>query len=258
MSFSWLGRQKHCPLYCEGQGRALSRFLLNRLNLDNQMKLLSTAALNVALFLILTLEANAGLIQFDDGTKNSSIGAFYSGLGVEFTNASWRDNLGYPGASGTLAIGATDNGGLLNPLAYLSSHAVIATFASDMASISIDVLDVGDNGFRIDAFDSVAGGTLVDFDEALGTGFGPGNLDTLSVTGSVIRRIEMYQNFAVSNDGVFLDNLSFTASAVNVVPEPSAIAIWGVALICPFFFRRRLTEYLTQQRADCLRSLYQF
>ncbi|MCD0463095.1 hypothetical protein [Roseiconus lacunae] len=203
------------------------------------MKSQIIVSLAVASFLLFASRVDAGIINFDDGTLGVAVESFYSAQGVEFQNTSWRDSLNYPGTSGALVIGATNNGGLSNIYAYQKADAVIAKFQLGASSISIDAVDVGDNGFRIDAYDSLTGGTLVDFDEVLGTGFGAGSVDKLSVSATLIRRVEMYQLAAVSVDGVLVDNLEFSSSVNQVVPEPEILSYWSAGLLGLLVRRRR-------------------
>jgi hypothetical protein len=90
---------------------------------------------------------------------------------------------------------------------------------------SINVLDLGGNGFQLDAYDAAVGGTLLDFDQQFGVGLGVGNFGTLSVNGASILRLEFYQVVNTFSDGVALDNFQFQFAPV---PEPASMLAWGL------------------------------
>lgn len=128
-----------------------------------------------AAFFATTVTCQATTINFDDGTALSSVGSFYSGLGVTFSNATWDSNFGAAGSSGTLGIRATSNGGVdSNLFIWTSATPVIALFSSPVSSVGVRGLDVGDNGLRIDAYDAAVGGNLVGTMTVFGTGLGRG------------------------------------------------------------------------------------
>jgi hypothetical protein len=186
----------------------------------------------VAAILLGTSEASqATLIDFDDGSANAPVGAFYSSLGVTFSNATWVSNFGLAGSSGSLAIDA--NGAVQ----FTSINPVVATFSSAVSDVSIRGIDVGYNGLRIDAYDATAGGNLLTFATAIGTGAGVGQFYDVSANVGSIRRVEIYQIYAFGGDGIFLDNFSFSSS----VPEPStwAMMVLGFAGIGCMAYRRK-------------------
>jgi hypothetical protein len=157
--------------------------------------------------------AFAVTINFDDGNAGSIVGSYYSGLGVTFNNASWTTNFGSPGSSGSLGVNASNSG-----FFFLKPNAIVANITSGASSVSITGIDVGFNGLRIDAYDALVGGNLVDYQQVFGTILGGGEFYTLTDSATLIMRVEMYQVQYVENDGVFLEDFSFTP-----VPEPATI-----------------------------------
>lgn len=162
-------------------------------------------------------------INFDDGsdavpgygTDGVPIGSFYSRLGVTFSNAQWDDYIaqgeGDVGAGGIKIVAIT---GPTNDPSYQprASDPVVAVFDQEVENVSIVALGVGDNGARLDAYDSVTGGNLVGWVAVSSSGPGTGNNRILEVGqhASRIKRIELYQPKDISSDGVLFDNLTFT------------------------------------------------
>ena len=175
------------------------------------------------------------LIDFDNGTDDSAVGSFYSGLGVTFSNTQWTDNFGVPGSSGPLGISAII--GALGEFQPDVSTPLVGVFSSPVSDVSIIALGVGEHGARIDAYDSAVGGSLVDFDEVFGIGLGTDIFFTLSTPGPMIRRIELYQpsQFLNIGDGLAWDDLVF------IIPEPSTVILAAIGLVgfAAFGWRRR-------------------
>lgn len=173
--------------------------------------------------------AEATVISFDDGTAELPVNDFYSGLGVTFANTQWTVNFDLAGTSGPLGISAVV-GAVVGPLSQYQpdvSSPLVATFAFAVTSVSIRGIDVGAHGARIDAYDSVVGGTLVSFDQAFGSDLGVGGYFDLLASGPGIRRIELYQPAQALSigDGLLWEDLAFEA-----VPEPGTLALLGLGL----------------------------
>ena len=201
------------------------------------MKRYSPIALLVVLIL-LSSTSQADLLTFDNGVAGNSVGSFYSTLGVNFSNAVWNDNLvGTQYATtgqwtGSLSIRDAGTQGFNSSLDPL-----LITFATPQQYVSILGVNVGLAGVRIDAYDSVVGGSLLGSSQAFGTtlkGEIPpsttGGLWTheeflIGVTASNIMRIELYRPNPIANDGVHYDNLTF-----NPVPVPGAVLLGIVGL----------------------------
>ncbi|SFN51212.1 PEP-CTERM sorting domain-containing protein [Marinobacter pelagius] len=177
-----------------------------------------------------TVNAAPITIDFNDGTAGSSVGEFYAGLGVTFSNATWTSTLGDP-----LAIYSSSD--TFRPKA---DNPIIATFSSAVSFVSIFGRDVGGNGIRIDAYDSPVAGNLVDFDEFFGTGIGVGTEATIAASDPSIWRVEFYQpDSIVAGEGMVWDNFTFDSDAVASVPEPGTLALLGIGLAGMGVARRR-------------------
>lgn len=187
----------------------------------------------IVLWAGLALPVHAAFIAFDDGTPDSVVGSFYPG--VTFSNAQWTDNQGLAGGSGTLGI---------VPLVYddtrhqwLEPHAIVATFGSPMSAVSIVGLEVGMNGLTLKAYDATVGGNVIGTATAYGvTEAGFGEFYPVGVTVPGIWRVEMFQPLDQYNDGIILDNFSFT----QAVPAPSALLLLMPGLAGVGALRRRL------------------
>jgi len=165
--------------------------------------------------------ARASVINFDDGTAGTPVGDFYASLGVHFSNALFSDNFGLPGSDGPLAIKIESRDDFQVP----STSPIVITFDSGQSQVGITGIDVGDQGFRIDAYDAVSGGTLIGFDQAFGTDLGVGEFFVVSVSTPSIRRVELYQpSFIDDGDGIIMDDLTFTPATPGV-PEPSTLIV---------------------------------
>lgn len=192
----------------------------------------------VFLVMVLCLSASiaqADLVNFDDGVAWNSVGSFYSTLGINFSNTVWTDNFvgtiyAYGQATAPLSIRDEGTQGFNSSL-----DPVVITFDIPQKNVSILAVNVGLSGAKIDAYDSIIGGSLVDSSEALGTTL-KGEIHfsgalteheefLLEVTAPNILRVELYRPYNVPADGVHYDNLSFTP-----VPTPSAVLLGMIGL----------------------------
>jgi hypothetical protein len=181
---------------------------------------------------------HATLINFDDGTQTSVIGDFYSPLGVTFSGATWQDNLHLHGSDGPNGLASTNAA----PYNWTSATPVIATFSSPVAEVALTVIDLGQNGFTVNAYDAQIGGNLVGTITLFGADLGHGNDKRFTVDAASIFRVEMFQVFATSPDGVIVDDFRFGAAEAGgggedgggagvSVPEPITLALLIPALI---------------------------
>lgn len=180
-------------------------------------------------FLLLTSvvfasNAQAVLIDFEDGVSGNSVGSFYAAQGVEFSNATWNGvGSTLPGMSGVLGVTAPGT------FQFFQDNAVVATFPNGVSTVSLVGADVGANGLRIDAYDAVSGGTLIDFDEAYGTNAGVGQYFLVQADAQSIRRIELYQIANnVSGEGIVLDDLQFDSIPLTPVPT---LSTWSLIIL---------------------------
>jgi hypothetical protein len=188
-------------------------------------------ALISAVILAVAAPATAAttFIDFDGGTDGAAIGSFYSGLGVNFSNAIFTRNLGLAGTSGGLAIAGPGQNYQLGP-----GNAITGTFSSAMSSVTIRGIDIGQAGMRLSVFD--AANTLLGSSTAFGPGFGVGFFFDVTASFAGIRSFNISQDNPCCGDGAFFENLSFTN-----VPEPSswAMMIAGFGLTGAVMRRRR-------------------
>ncbi|MEM8672028.1 MAG: PEP-CTERM sorting domain-containing protein [Planctomycetota bacterium] len=194
-------------------------------------------------------DAGVITIDFDDGIEDDPVDDFYNSLGVTFSNALFQSNFNVPGSSGTLAIGSIDSGFLPK-----SDSPIIATFDTPQNFVSITGLDVGANGIRINAYDAANGGSLVDFDEFIGIGFGTGfgpSFATISTTSSRILRVEVFQPLSILTEGAVFEDLTFQSAPAGVVPEPTSLVIFGIgAMGMVGVERRRKKKRITHSTND--------
>ena len=165
-------------------------------------------------------------IEFDDGVEFDPVGSHYAAQGVTFDpNTIWTPNgvgVFYVGGQATAPLSISVPG--YDPTV---GDPIIATFAVPQSSVSILAVNVGEAGGRLDAYDTLTGGTLVGFAEDYGTTIVgetevvPGGCSggpslscqheerELSVSAPSILRVEIYRPFDSSIDNVHFDNLTF-------------------------------------------------
>jgi hypothetical protein len=197
----------------------------------------ATAIIACILALYAPAAVEAAFLNFDDGTQNAPIDAYYAGSGVTFSNTRWVNALLPPfnginhhlGASLPYVLYAittvTGSGGHID-----EPHAIVAMFTPAVSSVTIRAIDVGASGVRIKAYDSLVGGTLLDTDTFIGTGFGTGVFPDLTVAAPGIRRVEMFQPVQGLTDGTAFDNLAYTpetAIGVDTVTWGAIKALYG-------------------------------
>lgn len=179
----------------------------------------------IILFLVILLFGARGqsvTLNFDDGVNGNAIGSAYSSFGITFANAQW----GYLNQLPNMGVYSISGG--LQPTA---ATAIVATFATPVSFVSVEGIDAGENGIRIDAYNAVSDGSLIGSDQAFGIGNGTTNPIVISVSAPSIYRIEFYQPQNIGGDNVGFDNLTFSS-----VPEPCTSALF--ALGCFVFLRR--------------------
>ena len=180
-------------------------------------------------------------LNFDDGTAGSAIGAFYASKGVGFSNAQWvalSPEYVNTQATAPLEIMSISSGAFMSV-----GDPLVITFAAPQSHVSILGANVGFAGARIDAYDSVVGGVLVDFAQAIGStltgefpiggGFFTQEEFLLSVDAPSILRLELYRPNSAVRDGIVFDNLSFSS-----VPLPASVWILGLGLVALITIRR--------------------
>ena len=165
--------------------------------------------------------AQAGLIDFEDGTSGNPVGSFYAAQGVEFSNAEWTD-IGLEGMSGTFGIRA------IGTFQWFEDNPLVITFPNGTSGASMLGVDVGLNGLRMAAYDALSGGNLIDSDEAFGDDVGVGQNFTVQTEGTLIYRIELYQVVNVAGDGIVLDDLQFDIEPPTPVPT---LSFWTLMLL---------------------------
>ncbi|PHU99909.1 hypothetical protein CSQ88_19880 [Iodobacter sp. BJB302] len=170
-----------------------------------------------ALLLTLSFGAQANTIDFDTGSADELVDSFYSGL--RFSEARFAENYGQPGSSGTLGIISSQG------YQWDANNPISVYFKYGISNFSIGVLDLGVNGFTINAYDENK--HLLGSETKYGTGTGEDFYDIVSVSYSDITSIEMYQVGSTFGDGIILDNMSYIPEPI---PEPETYALMGLGL----------------------------
>lgn len=191
---------------------------------------IAAAALSLSAMVAPISSASAATINFDDGTDGTSVGAFYAGQGVTFSNAEFTTNFGLAGSSGALGIRAPGT------FAFGPGNAIVGTFSALASSVSIRGIDVGAAGMLLQAFD--ASSTLIGSVSFFGPGFGVGTFQDLMFSAAGIKSFSLSQVSPCCGDGMLFENLEFTTAAG--VPEAAtwAMMLAGFGMI-GFAMRRR-------------------
>ncbi len=143
---------------------------------------------------------------------NTRITNQFAPVGVDLfrTNAAIGPEIqqfGLVGQSGLNTLGGDGPGfQFFNPIGI--------DYGASVCEASFLGLDIGSHGLRVEAYN--AGNVLVDSDVVLHPtdGAGVGNVDTLSVAGPDIVRMEIFQdNMIQQDDGYVIDDLRFTFCA---------------------------------------------
>lgn len=181
-------------------------------------------------FLVMLLAlapARGVLINFDDGVQGGIVGGFYAGLGVTFSNTQWDNWVDLNEAA--VGVGGLKIVGIGPDYMPKVGTPIVGVFAMPVGAVSIRGTNVGMNGARIDVFDAPVGGTLLDFDQAFGTGVGAGHQPLLVTSSLGIRRFHLYQPLSLTIEGLLFDNLEFTPANVppgdSPIPEPATLAM---------------------------------
>jgi hypothetical protein len=198
------------------------------------MKRITSIAAAICLMASASAAQATTSIDFDTGTDNVAVGSFYAGQGITFSNATFYDNFGLVGSSGTLAIGSTTS----DPYHFGIANAISAAFSGVASSITIRGIDVGNAGIQIDAFD--ASNVLLGSSSFFGPGVGVGTFQDITVSFAGIKSFKLYQPSFNEVDGVLFDNLSFEST--SGVPETAtwAMMILGMGMIGGAMRRRNV------------------
>ncbi len=180
------------------------------------MRLHSLAA--AAALALSAFGSQATTIDFDTGTEGASVGTFYPGL--SFTGAKFASNYSLLGASEPLGIFSTSG-----DASWTSANPIVIAFAGGASSFSIGVLDLGENGFTVEAYN--ASNVLIGSDTKFGPGLGEDHYDVVSVAHAGIASVRLFQALSFSADGVILDNMNYQPVPV---PEPSTYALMALGL----------------------------
>jgi hypothetical protein len=184
--------------------------------------------------------ATPTVINFDDGVDGTAVGNTYLALGVIASNVQF-DTFSCQGVCGPIgALKVTNINDIYQPKV---DNPMVFTFTNSVSFVSLYGVNVGANGYRLDAFDAEVSGNLIGFAENFGIGVGAQNNPLLSVSGSDIRRIEVYQPLSVAVEGALWDVLTFDVEGSGQVPEPTSLALLGLGMTGLAFVRRRKATF---------------
>ena len=173
--------------------------------------------------------AGAVTLDFTDGPHYTQVGDFYhADYGLTFENARFFSS----GGKGTI-ISWTDG---VHPM---ESSPIVALFDAPLLNATVYAGDVGKNGVKVVAYDSLVGGNIVDMQETI--------LQTdadveLNLAGGGIRRLEFFQFDLDPADGILWDNFAFefddVAEDPQSVPAPAIAVVLGVGAVLAYARKR--------------------
>jgi hypothetical protein len=160
----------------------------------------------------------------------------YTSVGVTFSNAVVVSGQPITGSSLPNVLWSRSDGGYPQP-----SDPIAAKFGAAQQSVSVTGLDVGNNGFILNAYDAEVGGSLVDSEQFVGVGTGDDVFRTLTVDAAAIRRVEFSQVLNLGGgfgDLILFDDFTFVPASVIGVPEPASLALSVLGLFALGVARR--------------------